>query len=78
MVDVSRNTSRAMRSASSGLVKQRDQRARSTLLHLHRSGKNIQRTGRQCLFGDVTEQLRVQIVDVGFEHHHFVEWKIVD
>src|ERR1700685_2230451 len=49
-------------------AKNRQQHARTVLLHLHGHAKSVQRTLLEQTVYDITEDLWIQIVDIGFEH----------
>ena len=45
----------------------RQQRARAILFHLHRRGENIECTFGESKIGEVTDELRIEIVEIGFQ-----------
>ena len=66
-VEVSRKTQASDALGVPGLGEQSDQGAGAVLFHLHRRCEDVEGAGIQCLFGDVAEELRIQVVDIGFE-----------
>ena len=56
--------------ASSGLHKNSQQRARTVLLHLHRHAENIERAIFEQAIHHIAKNLRIQIVEIGFENRN--------
>ena len=53
------------------LRQHRQQHSRTVLLHLHRHGKSIERAVFEQALDHVAENLRIQIVEIGFEHRRW-------